>query len=59
MNKIVNISDDVEIRCEIIQLSSKFKSLLNDNIIYLREIVSNCNDDNLKSKYALKIIISC
>ena len=59
MNKIVNISDDVEIRCEIIQLSSKFKSLLNDNIIYLREIVSNFNDDNLKSKYALKIIISC
>jgi hypothetical protein len=61
MNKIVNISDEVEIRCEIIQLSSKFKfkSLLNDNIFYLRDIISNCNDDNLKSKYALRIIISC
>jgi hypothetical protein len=61
MNKIVNISDEVEIRCEIIQLSSKFKfkSLLNDNISYLRDIISNCNDDNLKSKYALRIIISC
>ena len=61
MNPIVNISDEVEIRCEIIQLSSKFKfkSILNDNICYLREIIKNCNDDNLKSKYALKIIVSC
>jgi hypothetical protein len=61
LNKLVNVSDEVEIRCEITQLCSKFKfeSTLNTNLTYLKEIVDKNNENYEKSLYALKIIISC
>jgi len=61
LNKLVNISDEVEIRCEITQLCSKFKfeSTLTNNLNYLKEIVDKSPENNDKSLYALKIIMSC
>ena len=61
LNKIEQIQDRIELRCEIIELSSKFNftSSLNDSILYLKDIVRDCNDNRKKSEYALKIILSC
>jgi hypothetical protein len=60
LDKIANISDEVEIRCEIIQHCSylKFESTLTDNLSSLREIIEKSQQNNEKSLYALKVIMS-